>query len=70
MLGFMPVAGQRMDPVVGAPAVLLRLDLQHCASEISRLGGRRHEDAGKRSFYPYFFAPDEAARIVNRLRGH
>lgn len=70
MLGFKRIAGERLDPEVNAPAVLLRLDLDHCATEIARLGGRRNFGEGERSFYPYFFAPDEAAQIVGRLRGH
>jgi len=70
MLGFRRVGGERIDPEVNAPAVLLRLDLDHCASEINRLGGRRAAGEGERSFYPYFFAPDEAAQIIGRLRGH
>lgn len=71
MLGFKRAAGERLDPEVNAPAVLLRLDLDHCATEIARLGGRRSfSDDGERSFYPFFFAPDEAAQIVRRLRDH
>ena len=70
MLGFKRAAGERLDPQVNAPAVLLRLDLAHCASEIARLGGRRKHGVGERSFYPYFFAPEEAARIIGRLRQH
>ena len=70
MLGFKVAAGQRLDPEVNAPAVLLRLDLDHCATETARLGGRRKLGRGERSFYPFFFAPDEAAQIVGRLRGH
>ena len=70
MLGFKRVGDERIDPEVNAPAVLMRLDLDHSASEIQRLGGRRQASAGERSFYPYFFAPDEADQIVGRLRGH
>ncbi|MEP7056812.1 MAG: N-acetyltransferase [Caldimonas sp.] len=70
MLGFKRAAEQRLDPEVNAPAVLLRLDLEHCATEIARLGGRRSSGEGERSFYPFFFAPDEAVRIIGRLRGH
>ncbi|MDQ6681445.1 MAG: long-chain N-acyl amino acid synthase, partial [Pseudomonadota bacterium] len=54
MLGFKRAADERLDPEVNAPAVLLRLDLQHCANEIIRLGGRRNSGAPERSFYPYF----------------
>ena len=70
MLGFQRAAEERHDPTVNAPAVLLRLDLGHCAREIERLGGRRGSRETARSFYPYFFAPDEATHILHRLRGH
>ncbi len=68
MLGFTAEAGQRIDAEVNAPAVLLRLDLAHCVREIARLGGQRNSGRVERSFYPYFFPPDEASRIVQRLR--
>ena len=55
---------------VNAPAVLMRLDLAHCAAEIARLGGLRGAKGRERSFYPYFFAPRDAERIVGRLRIH
>ena len=70
MLGFKRAAVERLDPQVNAPAVLMRLDLEHSAREIARLGGQRHVAQSKRSFYCYFFAPDEEARIVGRLHGH
>ena len=70
MLGFKRFGEQRLDPAVGAPAVLMRLDLAHCAREIERLGGRRRSAEGERSFYPYFFGPDDARQILARLRGH
>ena len=70
MLGFSRVAEERLDPVVNAPAVLMRLDLAHSASEIARLGGRRGGKGRERSFYPYFFAPHEAETIISRLRVH
>jgi len=70
MLGFERCGEQRLDPAVGAPAVLMRLDLAHCKREISRLGGRRRLAEGERSFYPYFFSPDDAEQILARLSGH
>jgi hypothetical protein len=71
MLGFTRAAEERLDPEVNAPAVLLRLDLSHCAREIARLGGRRrHAGRSERSFYPYFFAPEKAAEVLGRLRYH
>jgi hypothetical protein len=68
MLGFESAGDERYDPAVGAAAVLLRLDLAHSAREIARLAGRRHQR--ERSFYPYFFGPEDAADIVGRLHGH
>ena len=70
MLGFTQAAEERLDPEVNAPAVLLRLDLRHCAREIERLGGRRQHRRGERSFYPHFFSPERAAEVVDRLRMH
>ena len=69
MLGFTRAAEERLDPDVNAPAVLMRLDLAHCAAEIARLGGLRG-NARERSFYPFFFAGHEAAEIIRRLRSH
>ncbi|HZW76442.1 MAG TPA: N-acetyltransferase, partial [Caldimonas sp.] len=68
MLGFERIGEERLDPRVAAPAVLLRLDLEHCASEITRLGGLRRS-ARERSFYPFFFDAGEAANIFRRLCG-
>lgn len=70
MLGFKQAAEERMDPAVNAPAVLLRLDLAHCAREIARRGGDRKSGFAERSYYSFFFAREEAARIIRRLRGH
>jgi hypothetical protein len=70
MLGFRRAADERLDPVVNAPAILMRLDLAHCAAEIARLGGQRRSRGPERSFYPYFFAPRDAESIVGRLRIH
>lgn len=70
MLGFTRAAEERMDPAVNAAAVLLRLDLRHCAREIDRLGGRRKVARRERSFYPFFFAREEAEGIVRLLRLH
>ena len=70
MLGFAQAAEERLDPEVNAPAVLMRLDLRHCADEIERLGGRRLRDRRERSFYPHFFSPQKAAEVVDRLRLH
>ena len=70
MLGFTRADEERLDPAVNAPAVLLRLDLRHSAREIERLGGRRKAARRERSFYPYFFACEEAEAIVRLLKRH
>jgi hypothetical protein len=69
MLGFERLAEERLDPQVNAPAVLMRLDLDHCAGEIARLGGLGR-GARERSFYPFFFDRQQAAEIFRRLCGH
>ena len=68
MLGFEKIGVERLDPRVHAPAVLLRLDAVHASQEIVRLGGRRDLGRVERSFYPYFFTPEEAINIEQRLR--
>jgi hypothetical protein len=71
MLGFTSAAEQRLDESVNAPAVLLRLDMQHCARQIERLAGGDSQGGRKeRSFYPHFFTRDVADEVVGRLRTH
>jgi N-acyl amino acid synthase FeeM len=70
MLGFTRAAEERLDPSVQAPAVLMQLDLQHCAGEIARLAGGAAPGRRERSFYPHFFARGIAEGIVSRLRMH
>lgn len=70
MLGFKQSGESRWDPVVVAPAVLLRLDLSHSSREIDRLSGRGSQARKERSFYPHFFPREEAFRIVRRLNTH
>jgi N-acyl amino acid synthase FeeM len=67
MLGFEPLAKERMCKRVGAPAVLMRLDLDHADHEIARLGGRGKTVSGERSIYPYFFSKQDEMGITGRL---
>ena len=69
MLGFTRAAEERIDESVRAPAVLMRLDLRHCAREIERLAGGVRSERKERSFYPYFFPRPVADEVVGRLRG-
>ena len=68
MLGFESVGDLRGDPRVGAPALLLRLDLKHAQSEIHRLGGNPNLGSITRSLYPYAFSVQEEVLIERRLR--
>ena len=68
MLGFKAYGPERVCPRVGAPAVLLWLDLRHAQEQITRYGGHRELAANVRSLYPFFFSADEEDGIVGRLR--
>ena len=68
MLGFTVCGQEKMDPRVGAPAVLLRLDLLHAENQIQQMGGHLELAATRRSLYPYFFAANEESGIERRLR--
>jgi hypothetical protein len=71
MLGFADFGAERECARVGAPAVLLRLPLDHMGAQIRRWGGSMGRDGGERSFYPWFFAPADEPGIVARLSaGH
>jgi hypothetical protein len=68
MLGFKPFGPMRGDPRVGAPALLLRLSLEHAQNEIAQLGGNPNFASVSRSLYPYAFAAKEEVMIERRLR--
>ena len=67
MLGFHQTGAERPCTRVGAPAVLLRLPLEHMAEQILAWGGRMEQHGEERSFYPYFFAPQDEPGITGRL---
>lgn len=67
MLGFEVIAGARHNSRVGAPAVLLALDLCHAERQIGRFGGKPEMCAVERSAYPHFFSAKDEAGIVGRL---
>jgi hypothetical protein len=68
MLEFAPCGMETLDPRIGAPAVLLRLDLTVAERRIAEMGGHLELAATRRSLYPYFFAPHEELAIEKRLR--
>lgn len=69
MLGFSDFGGERDCERVGAPAVLLRLPLDHMGAQICKWGGLMEHHGGERSFYPWFFPvwdePGIEARLVS-----
>lgn len=67
MLGFRIAGPQRHNARVGAPAVLLSLDLRHARDQIARFGGRPEMAATERSAYPYFFSHTDEEGIIARL---
>jgi hypothetical protein len=68
MLGFVQRSGERLNPRVDAPAVLLALDLAHAESKIDKFGGLGDATADEKSLYPHFFSAPEEAGIVRRLK--
>jgi hypothetical protein len=67
MLGFHDFGGERPCTRVGAPAVLLRLDLAYMGRQIRQFGGLMEQHGGERSFYPYFFPAWDEPGITARL---
>jgi len=69
MLGFNLLGSERMCPRVGAPAVLLHLDLDYIGQKISELGGVLPPPPGEKSLYPYGFSKEDELGIAQRLQG-
>jgi len=67
MLRFDPVGTARLCQRVGAPAVLLHMDGTKGRRLIDQFGGRPGLSAQERSFYPYFFHPDDEEGLLRRL---
>jgi hypothetical protein len=69
MLGFNLIGEERMCPRVGAPAVLLHLDLDYIDRKIAELGGVLPPPPGEKSLYPYGFSKQDELGIAQRLQG-
>jgi hypothetical protein len=67
MLGFRDFGAERPCTRVGAPAVLLRLELAYMGEQIRRWGGLMEQHGEERSFYPYFFPIWDEPGITARL---
>jgi hypothetical protein len=64
------IAGPELTcPRVGAPAVLMRLSLEHAEEQIQRLGGNKPSEDQDRSLYRLFFSPGEQDHLLSKLRG-
>lgn len=67
MLGFRDFGGMRQCTRVGAPAVLLRVELDYMGEQIRKFGGLMEDHGSERSFYPYFFSTRDEPGITRRL---
>jgi hypothetical protein len=67
MLGFERLGVERTCARVAAPALLLRLKLEHMCRMIQTFGGCGCGVPGERSLYPNFFSPAEEAGITGRI---
>lgn len=69
MLGYEQFGTEKMCPRVGAPAVLLHIEMTYIAQKIAELGGVLPPPPGERSLYPYGFSKDDELGIAHRLQG-
>ncbi len=68
MLGFEILGGEKpCARVNGAPAMLLRLDLEQASDAIDRLTGFSRP-TGEHTIYPFFLNPTEEGPILDRLQ--
>jgi len=67
MLGFEQAGEERMCLRANAPAVLMRLRYSHLDEQVAKYGGAMREVPGVRSFYPFFFSPEDERGITARL---
>lgn len=67
MLGFHDFGEERICTRVNAPAVLLRLPLDHMKAQIEKFGGLMENHGKEKSFYPYFFPSMDEPGITDRL---
>jgi hypothetical protein len=68
-LGFSVIGEEKTCPRVNAPALLLALDMQHCADHIHRFGGRQNKAEAGKSLYRYFLNEQDEALLAQDLFG-
>ena len=69
MLGYEQIGEEKMCPRVGAPAVLLHIDLDYIDRKTAELGGKLPPPPGEKSLYPYGFSKEDELGIAKRLQG-
>lgn len=69
LLQFEQLGPEKSNPRVGAPSLLLRLDLEHAAQMIDRYGGQG-KNSSEQSLFPYAFSKQEGEGIVARLTNY
>ncbi len=67
MLEFRQLSEARENPKIQAPSVLMAIDLEHGQSMIQQFAGKQELVGKIRSFYPHFFAPEQAQELTERL---
>jgi hypothetical protein len=67
MLGFRQFGPERLNPRVNAPAVLLRLEFAHLATQLARFAGKPDLARVEKSLYPYGFSESEEVGVMRRL---
>lgn len=67
MLGFEQFGEEKTCPRVNAPAILLRLELDHAERMITEFGGQMEATTGEKSLYPFFFSKKDEIGITGRL---
>lgn len=67
MLGFETVCEIRDNPRVNAPAVLMRINMEHATEQIKKHSEEKLNEK-TRSFFSYFFSEEEELGIINRLK--
>jgi hypothetical protein len=68
MLGFNLIGEEKMCPRVGAPAVLLHLELDYIDKKTAQLGGVLPPPPGEKSLYPFGFSKEDEIGIAQRLQ--
>ena len=67
-LRFAPLGGERRNPRVDAPGILLGVSFEEIARGLAENAGRGPPGSADRSLFAYAFGPDEEPGILQRLK--